>query len=293
MRDCCCFQCGSRFAQASFPQHPRRSTLASVVVHRSLSRSACRPGVANARSAASLRPDRARPQCNRFAEMRSMRSTDPMVSGDAYHAALTRGTRSGNPRSHTPANREAPSTRLTRPVIRDWPLRCPREAHPASLGPLTPARVARTPRIELAMGGSRTPQRRTSLRGSGVDRLWGLQSSPWGLVWIHPTGSGGWPENSPKMGFFGPLRRKVQGEWGGSAHSPDPTAQSASAPQPPATSTAALVARRRGGRRGRRGGAGGVGAVGGGLRPGPAVELLSLCASGGVGRKGQVAVAPV
>ena len=30
-----------------------------------------------------------------------------------------------------------------------------------------------------------------------------------------------------KWPFLGPLRRKVQGEWGGSAHSPDPTAQSA------------------------------------------------------------------
>ena len=28
------------------------------------------------------------------------------------------------------------------------------------------------------------------------------------------------------MAIFDPLRRKVQGEWGGSAHSPDPTAQS-------------------------------------------------------------------
>ena len=31
----------------------------------------------------------------------------------------------------------------------------------------------------------------------------------------------------PKMALFWTLRRKVQGEWGGSAHSPDPTAQSA------------------------------------------------------------------
>ena len=35
------------------------------------------------------------------------------------------------------------------------------------------------------------------------------------------------PEKGQKMALFGPLWRKVQGEWGGSAHSPDPTAQSA------------------------------------------------------------------
>ena len=36
------------------------------------------------------------------------------------------------------------------------------------------------------------------------------------------------PKKGQKMAIFGPLRRKVQGEWGGSAHSPDPTAQSVS-----------------------------------------------------------------
>ena len=40
------------------------------------------------------------------------------------------------------------------------------------------------------------------------------------------------PEKRQKMAFFGPLWRKVQGEWGGSAHSPDPTAQSARVPPP-------------------------------------------------------------
>ena len=41
-----------------------------------------------------------------------------------------------------------------------------------------------------------------------------------------PTGSSGGPKNGKKWPFLAPLRRKVQGEWGGSAHSPDPTAQS-------------------------------------------------------------------
>ena len=37
-------------------------------------------------------------------------------------------------------------------------------------------------------------------------------------------------ENVRKFALFGPLRRKSPGEWGGSAHSPDPTAQSAPRP---------------------------------------------------------------
>ena len=41
-----------------------------------------------------------------------------------------------------------------------------------------------------------------------------------------------------KMAIFDPLRRKVQGEWGGSAHSPDPTAQSAPRPRAPRPSRA-------------------------------------------------------
>ena len=56
-------------------------------------------------------------------------------------------------------------------------------------------------------------------------------------------------ENVRKFALFGPLRRKSPGEWGGSAHSPDPTAQSAAANAPTAPSWAAA---RTGGSRGRR-----------------------------------------
>ena len=62
------------------------------------------------------------------------------------------------------------------------------------------------------------------------------------------------PENRPKKAFFWTLRRKVQGEWGGSAHSPDPTAQSARARPAAAATHAAARAR----------GAGGAGEGGGG-----------------------------
>ena len=61
-------------------------------------------------------------------------------------------------------------------------------------------------------------------------------------------------ENRPKKAFFWTLRRKVQGEWGGSAHSPDPTAQSA--PQPPGAG-ATRPRPWQGGVGGRRGGVGG------------------------------------
>ena len=62
-----------------------------------------------------------------------------------------------------------------------------------------------------------------------------------------------------KMPIFGPLRRKVQGEWGGSAHSPDPTAQSA---QPPAPQLARVG-------RGAEGRARGGGGAGGRVGVGP------------------------
>ncbi len=88
-------------------------------------------------------------------------------------------------------------------------------------------------------------------------------------------------KNVQKMPIFGPLRRKVQGEWGGSAHSPDPTAQSAPAcvaracvpPHPPRPA------------RGRWGaldgvppGAGGVGGARGGVgRRAVAVVVPRVC----------------
>ena len=72
-------------------------------------------------------------------------------------------------------------------------------------------------------------------------------------------------EKRQKMAFFGTLWRKVQGEWGGSAHSPDPTAQSASAPQPPASHA---VRQARGGGQGGSGGGGGQGGRGVGGPPG-------------------------
>ena len=50
--------------------------------------------------------------------------------------------------------------------------------------------------------------------------------------------------------IFLPLRRKVQGEWGGSAHSPDPTAQSVAAASP----ATAIVARAVSGHRSRSSG---------------------------------------
>ena len=71
------------------------------------------------------------------------------------------------------------------------------------------------------------------------------------------------PENRPKKAFFWTLRRKVQGEWGGSAHSPDPTAQSAQAAESARPATVAAV------RRGSRGLWGGAW--------GPAVLCVVLC----------------
>ena len=68
------------------------------------------------------------------------------------------------------------------------------------------------------------------------------------------------PEKRQKMAFFGTLRRKVQGEWGGSAHSPDPTAQSVD----PCASRFARPHRPPGA----SGGAGGVGGGGVGGPPG-------------------------
>ena len=68
------------------------------------------------------------------------------------------------------------------------------------------------------------------------------------------------PKKGQKMAIFGPLRRKVQGEWGGSAHSPDPTAQSAHYAAPRRTR-----ARTHAGRVGRA--VGGLWWLLGGLRP--------------------------
>ena len=112
---------------------------------------------------------------------------------------------------------------------------------------------------------------RTSGPGRG-STAGGPPSPEYPLPWVpsappgHPTGSAeadrprrgegaGTPKKGPrtpsggilgrprkkgqKWPFLGPLRRKVQGEWGGSAHSPDPTAQSvvmfAERPPPPRT----------------------------------------------------------
>ena len=63
-----------------------------------------------------------------------------------------------------------------------------------------------------------------------------LPISTW-LARSHRSGSSPRPDppfwplilGAKKTRFFGPLRCKVQGGWGGSAHYPDPTAQSASA----------------------------------------------------------------
>ena len=58
--------------------------------------------------------------------------------------------------------------------------------------------------------------------GPGL-RVFGLPGAPKRSS-VAPRGAS---EKGQKVPFFRPLRRKVQGEWGGSAHSPDPTAQSA------------------------------------------------------------------
>ena len=90
-----------------------------------------------------------------------------------------------------------------------------------SLGFCTPSEF---PRATPLMGGSGPP--------SG-----GSRSPPWAPDLGGPGGLSGVarrgyrqdsraPKKGQKLPFFGPLRRKVQGEWGGSAHSPDPTAQS-------------------------------------------------------------------
>ena len=69
-----------------------------------------------------------------------------------------------------------------------------------------------------------------------------------GVFWPPPGDPRG-PKKRPKMAIFCPLRRKDQGEWGGSAHSPDPTAQSAPARRPP---VARVLRRGAGAARGRR-----------------------------------------
>ena len=101
----------------------------------------------------------------------------------------------------------------------------------------------------------------------------GSRSPPWGPDLGAPGGLSGVarrgyrqdsraPKKGQKLPFFGPLRRKVQGEWGGSAHSPDPTAQSA--PPPARRSTRPARPRRRGrGGGGARGGGCGGGLLGG------------------------------
>ena len=86
----------------------------------------------------------------------------------------------------------------------------------------------------------------------------------------------GCSENVRKFALFGPLRRKSPGEWGGSAHSPDPTAQSAprSAVRDPARVGPPSDRRRATSARGLRGALGargrsprrGVGAWGGGCQ---------------------------
>lgn len=115
-----------------------------------------------------------------------------------------------------------------------------------SLGFCTPSEF---PRATPLMGGSGPP--------SG-----GSRSPPWAPDLGGPGGLSGVarrgyrqdsraPKKGQKLPFFGPLRRKVQGEWGGSAHSPDPTAQSARARRE-------RPGRGRGRGGGRGGGSGGV-----------------------------------
>ena len=98
-------------------------------------------------------------------------------------------------------------------------------------------------------GGSRSPPWAPDLGGpgglSGVARRGYRQDSRG-------------PKKGQKLPFFGPLRRKVQGEWGGSAHSPDPTAQSVLRRRRGAARPRAPVRPSVGGPGGSGGGSGGV-----------------------------------
>ena len=70
------------------------------------------------------------------------------------------------------------------------------------------------------LAGSRDPQERPRPRRGGSSRAQKRALGP------PPAGSSEARKKAKKWPFLGPLWRKVQGEWGGSAHSPDPTAQS-------------------------------------------------------------------
>ena len=132
--------------------------------------------------------------------------------------------------------------------------RGPGPRHQRLIGARTPGRVnaplrqsARAappirsaPGAELAPGAyvgfKGTPPVRTRGTGGGYPPVPGAPALPI----KDPRG----PKKGQKMAIFGPLRRKVQGEWGGSAHSPDPTAQSVAAASP-ATAIVRRTPRRR------------------------------------------------
>lgn len=122
------------------------------------------------------------------------------------------------------------------------------------------------------LAGSRDPQERPRPRRGGSSRAQKRALGP------PPAGSSEARKKAKKWPFLGPLWRKVQGEWGGSAHSPDPTAQS---------SRNAAARRRQGpGVRGRLGGVRWVGCGGclGGCAP---LCCVTQC-SDWDGRKGRL-----
>ena len=106
-------------------------------------------------------------------------------------------------------------------ALSSWPSAL--RARGPALGPLKPPRGRRDPGLR----GCRGPESQRVARPEAPR-----------------PGSSRSRKNVKKCTFFGALRRKVQGEWGGSAHSPDPTAQSATQSRRRASLGPAALARR-------------------------------------------------
>lgn len=113
-------------------------------------------------------------------------------------------------------------------VARPWP-GCPRPSGATQAMVATHGRPGpyRAPQRQCrpsggVPGGPGGPVPGVGYRPPGGSRE--APEGPRGASWAGFSG----PEKGQKMAFFWTLRCKVQGEWGGSAHSPDPTAQSAS-----------------------------------------------------------------
>lgn len=109
-------------------------------------------------------------------------------------------------------------------VARPWP-GCPRPSGATQAMAATHGRPGpyRAPQRQCrpsggVPGGPGGPVPGVGYRPPGGSRE--APEGPRGASWAGFSG----PEKGQKMAFFWTLRRKVQGEWGGSAHSPDPTA---------------------------------------------------------------------